>query len=222
MPINAGHLLLVGGGGVFVWSGIAGKSVSSVFRQLVGGDSPTKATNANTIQPETPLAADSSLGISDGSGGTVPTNADPGLPSGAAGKMLSFMESKVGKVPYSENLSLRRGPNAYDCSGLVWAAAQSAGINIPVAMSNTTGEAPFFAAHGTAVKLASIQEGDIAFFVGGDPSDVPPWGPIGHVGMCSSGSGAGATLVSAYDTHSGICYTPFSQDHFVIGFRLGS
>jgi cell wall-associated NlpC family hydrolase len=218
MSINAGRLLLVGGGGVFVWSGIAGKSVSSVFRQLVGGDSPTKATGANTIAAVPGLSANPSLGIG---GSATPANASPGLPAGAAGKMLSFMEDKVGKLPYSENLSLRLGPTAYDCSGLVWAAAQSAGINIPKGLSNTSGEAPYFAAHGTKVSLAQVQEGDVCFFVGGDPT-ATPFGQIGHVGMCSSGSGSGATLCSAYDTQQGICYTPFSQDHFVIGFRLGA
>lgn len=49
MPVRAVHLLLVGGGGVVVWSGLKGKSVSSVFRQLAGGDAPTGAASANTI-----------------------------------------------------------------------------------------------------------------------------------------------------------------------------
>lgn len=49
MPVKAGYLLLAGAGAVFIWSGIKGKSVSGVFRTLIGGDSPTKAANANTI-----------------------------------------------------------------------------------------------------------------------------------------------------------------------------
>jgi hypothetical protein len=76
MPIKAGYLLLAGGGGVFVWSGIAGKSVSGVFRQLVGGDSPTAAANANTIAADASLSANPSLGIGGATtpSGTVPTN----------------------------------------------------------------------------------------------------------------------------------------------------
>jgi cell wall-associated NlpC family hydrolase len=206
MPIKAGHLLLAGGGGVFLWSGIKGKSISSVFRQLAGGDAPSSAVNANGITGVPALTA--STGSTPTSGGTAP--------AGAAGEMLSFMESKVGH-PYSENLSLRLGPEYYDCSGLVWAAAQAAGINIPKALSNTTGEPPYLAAHGWSpiTSESSVQEGDICFFVGADPTEVPGFGEIGHVGMCSSVG----TLVSAYDTAQGVCYTPMAQDHFVVAFR---
>lgn len=49
MPVKAGYLLLAAGGGVLVWSGLKGKSVSSVFRQLAGGDAPGNAKNANSI-----------------------------------------------------------------------------------------------------------------------------------------------------------------------------
>lgn len=49
MPVKAGYLLLAGGGGVVLWSGLKGKSVSSVFRQLAGGDAPQGASSANTI-----------------------------------------------------------------------------------------------------------------------------------------------------------------------------
>jgi len=218
MPVKAGYLLLAGGGGVFVWSGIAGKSVSSVFRQLAGGDSPTSAKTANTITGVAPVSSSSSVPI-PGAGGVSAAGAMPGsgsVPAGAAGKMLSFMESKVGH-PYSENLSERRGPTDYDCSGLVWAAAQAAGINIPAAESTTLGEAPYFSTHGwQAIKKASeVQEADVCFFVGADPVNTPPFGPIGHVGMCSQPG----TLVSAYDTQKGVCYTPFGQDDFVVAFR---
>lgn len=49
MPVKAGYLLLAGGGAVFVWSGIKGKSVSGVFRALIGGEKPGTAANANSI-----------------------------------------------------------------------------------------------------------------------------------------------------------------------------
>ena len=49
MPVKPGLLLLAGAGGVLLWSGIKGKSVTSVFRQLIGGDTPQSAANANTI-----------------------------------------------------------------------------------------------------------------------------------------------------------------------------
>lgn len=67
MPINAGHLLLVGGGGVFLWSGLRGKSVSSVFRQLAGGDAPQAAANANGISGVPPISSGATVGINGAS-----------------------------------------------------------------------------------------------------------------------------------------------------------
>lgn len=82
MPMNAGHLLLVGGGGVFVWSGIRGKSVSSVFRQLAGGDTPTGATNANQITGVSPISSDATIGVN---GATTASDVNPGdISSGTA------------------------------------------------------------------------------------------------------------------------------------------
>jgi Phage tail lysozyme len=84
MPVKAGYLLLAGGGGVFVWSGIKGKSISSVFRQLAGGDAPTGASGANPIASVTPAANVSPPG-------TTPSGtAAPGPV--AAGSDLSNME----------------------------------------------------------------------------------------------------------------------------------
>jgi cell wall-associated NlpC family hydrolase len=50
MSIKVSNLLLAGAGGIFLWSAIAGKSITSVFREIIGGNSPTSASNANTIQ----------------------------------------------------------------------------------------------------------------------------------------------------------------------------
>jgi resuscitation-promoting factor RpfB len=73
MPIRPGLLLLAGGGGVLLWSGIKGKSVTSVFRQLIGGDPPTAATNANAIVQ------------SPTSGGSEPSNSPAGDTGAATG-----------------------------------------------------------------------------------------------------------------------------------------
>jgi Phage tail lysozyme len=71
MPIKAGHLLLAGGGGVFLWSGIKGKSISSVFRQLAGGDAPSGASSANPITGVSPLTtAQADANTSDLSSGS--------------------------------------------------------------------------------------------------------------------------------------------------------
>jgi hypothetical protein len=83
MPIKAGYLLLAGGGGVFVWSGIAGKSVSSVFRQLAGGDSPTTATSANAITGENPLSSSATVDVNGGSGSS-PSSSPSSSPGNSA------------------------------------------------------------------------------------------------------------------------------------------
>lgn len=64
MAVNPGHLLLAAGGGVFMYSGFKGKSVSSVFRQLAGGDAPSGAASANPI---TSTLTDSGSSSSGGS-----------------------------------------------------------------------------------------------------------------------------------------------------------
>lgn len=49
MPVNAGYLLLAGGGAIFLWSGFRGKSVTGVTRALIGGDNPAKLPTTNNI-----------------------------------------------------------------------------------------------------------------------------------------------------------------------------
>jgi len=53
MPVKGTYLLLAGIGGVFAYSGIAGKNFSDALRLLAGGESPSKASAANTFQPIT-------------------------------------------------------------------------------------------------------------------------------------------------------------------------
>ena len=76
MPVKAGYLLLAGGGAVFVWSGIKGKSVSGVFRTLIGGDKPSSAPNTNSIMGVTQSGLPNTVS---------PQSANAsGLPSGTA------------------------------------------------------------------------------------------------------------------------------------------
>jgi hypothetical protein len=69
MPVRPGLLLLAGAGGVLLWSGIKGKSATSVFRQLIGGDSPATAANANTIEQNAPTTT--GTGATDAQAGNV-------------------------------------------------------------------------------------------------------------------------------------------------------
>jgi cell wall-associated NlpC family hydrolase len=136
--------------------------------------------------------------------------------------MLAFMEKAVG-TPYLEENPQRFGPNDYDCSGLIWAAAHAAGINFPGGPSDPAGalanvEADYFATQpGTqTIKSANqIQEGDLVFFTGAAPGP-SNFGPIGHVGMATSST----QYVSAYDTAEGTRVNPISGDNFVVAVRL--
>jgi resuscitation-promoting factor RpfB len=86
MAIRPGLLLLAGAGGVLLWSGIKGKSVTSVFRQLIGGDAPTTATNANTIV-QTSTTSPTSGGSESTASATGNTGASS--PSAAANQALA-------------------------------------------------------------------------------------------------------------------------------------
>ena len=80
MPVKPGYLLLAGVGAVILWSGIQGKSVTGVFRELIGGQNPNTAPSANTIQQEQ-VTNPSSLAFGYGTG----LNAGVGTTIGGSG-----------------------------------------------------------------------------------------------------------------------------------------
>jgi hypothetical protein len=86
MPVKAAYLFVAAGGGVFVWSGLKGKSVSSVFRQLAGGDAPSGASGTNAISSVIPASSATNVPADTTPSGT----AAPG--NVAAGSDLSNME----------------------------------------------------------------------------------------------------------------------------------
>jgi peptidoglycan DL-endopeptidase CwlO len=93
-------------------------------------------------------------------------------PAGAAATAIGFAVRQVGK-PYRWGAA---GPDAYDCSGLVYAAYAAAGI----AIARTT----FGWRHdGPQVPLSQIQPGDLLFSAGGDGTPANP----GHVVMYLGG-----------------------------------
>jgi cell wall-associated NlpC family hydrolase len=87
-----------------------------------------------------------------------------------AAKAITFALAQLGK-PYTWGAA---GPDAYDCSGLVYAAA---GVRI----ARTTFE---WRSDGPQVPLAGIQPGDLLFSAGSDGTDVNP----GHVVMYLGGT----------------------------------
>lgn len=65
MPLKPSYLLLLGGGAVVAYAGFKGKNVSSALRDVIAGQSPTQALEANKIKGTTGIPG---LGISGGPG----------------------------------------------------------------------------------------------------------------------------------------------------------
>jgi hypothetical protein len=136
MPIKSGYLLLAGGGGVLLWSGIKGKGVSSVFRQLAGGDAPTGAANANGITGVPGLA--SSSGSTPGG-----TPATGGAASATEKAWFTALLTAIGAPATSANMA----------SLTHWAQLEEPGWNGPDEGGTTNnpfnhGAAPGYASDG--------------------------------------------------------------------------
>ncbi len=99
--------------------------------------------------------------------------------SGPAATAMAYARAQLGK-PYEWGGT---GPGAYDCSGLVWAAYQSAGVDIP-----RTSEAQW--AGLPHVPPADVRPGDLVFFPGSDGTFTAP----GHVALVIGGG----QMIQAY------------------------
>jgi cell wall-associated NlpC family hydrolase len=93
-------------------------------------------------------------------------------PASAAATAIAFALRQVGK-PYQWGAA---GPDAYDCSGLVFAAYATAGIHIARITFGWQQDGP-------TVPLADIQPGDLLFSAGSDGTATNP----GHVVMYLGG-----------------------------------
>ncbi|MFC4058343.1 C40 family peptidase [Planomonospora corallina] len=119
-------------------------------------------------------------------------------PDGVVAQILEYALAQRGK-PY---LWGGTGPDAFDCSGIVYMAYRSAGLSIP---RTTFGQWPF----GVRIPEGEEQPGDLVFFDSG-----PGTGPDrpGHVGMVVSPGKmiearcrlCGPIKVTSYRTRTGI------------------
>jgi len=98
--------------------------------------------------------------------------AAPAQAGGIAQAAISYAEAQLGK-PYLWGAD---GPDAFDCSGLVYAAYKSAGVVI----GRTTYQ---WRQDGTVVPLDQIEPGDLLFYAGSDGTATNP----GHVVMYIGG-----------------------------------
>jgi len=91
---------------------------------------------------------------------------------GTAARAIAFALAQLGK-PYVWGAT---GPDAYDCSGLVYAAYASAGVHI----ARTTFD---WRQDGPQIPITNIQPGDLLFSAGADGTNADP----GHVVMYLGG-----------------------------------
>ena len=121
-------------------------------------------------------------------------------PSGAAATAIAFALRQVGK-PYQWGAA---GPNAYDCSGLVFAAYAAAGIRIA---RTTFG----WRQDGPQVPLTEIQPGDLLFYPGSDGTHANP----GHVVMYLGGG----QIIQAPQTGEDVQIDPLDLAGVVVATR---
>jgi len=121
-------------------------------------------------------------------------------PAGAAAAAIAFALAQLGK-PYQWGAT---GPDAYDCSGLVYAAYSAAGIQI----ARTTFE---WRLDGPQVPLSQIQPGDLLFSAGSDGTPADP----GHVVMYL---GAGQ-IIQAPQTGQDVQIDPLDLAGVVVATR---
>jgi cell wall-associated NlpC family hydrolase len=122
------------------------------------------------------------------------------VPPGAAAAAIAFALAQVGK-PYQWGAT---GPDAYDCSGLVFAAYGAAGISI----GRTTFQ---WRQDGPRVPLSQLQPGDLLFSAGSDGTDADP----GHVVMFLGGG----RVIQAPQTGEDVQVDPLDLAGVVIATR---
>ena len=121
-------------------------------------------------------------------------------PSGPAATAIAFALRQVGK-PYQWGAA---GPDAFDCSGLVFAAYAAAGITIA---RTTFG----WRQDGLPVPLTQIQPGDLLFSAGSDGTSANP----GHVVMYLGGG----QVIQAPQTGEDVQVDPLDLAGVVVATR---
>ena len=113
---------------------------------------------------------------------------------------IAFAKAQIGK-PYQWGAA---GPDAYDCSGLVYAAYAAAGIHV----ARTTYQ---WQQDGPVIPLSQIQPGDLLFSAGSDGTPANP----GHVVMYLGGG----QVIQAPQTGQDVQIDPVDLASVVVATR---
>lgn len=129
MAVKGGYLFIAGAGGLLLWSGLTGKSWSTVFRDVLTGQNPQATTAAYVIQPGTPPAP---TGGGGGGGGAGSGRPPPGLGKGgsraknlAIGKVLASRYGWGSGANWAALVSLWDSESGW--SNTIWNTSASCG-----------------------------------------------------------------------------------------------
>jgi cell wall-associated NlpC family hydrolase len=142
---NGAAYLAIGAAVILLWSGVKGKSASSVIRSILTGKNPGNLPDANAFVVDT------------GTGSVPGTSPLSGTDSAVANDALQYQG-----VPYKWGGHL---PSGWDCSGLVWyVLGHDMGITVLGMRYSDRWHGPVAASYmavGTAVPEGSEQAGDL-------------------------------------------------------------
>lgn len=140
-----------------------------------------------------------------------PSQCEPGSATTIDGSgidaMLAFARAQVGK-PYVLGAN---GPDAWDCSSLVQAAFNAAGVHLPrVAVS----QYEWVRDHGTVFPgppgLDELFPGDLLFSVGDDPDRADDGQRVGHVAIYAGGG----VVIEAMGAKWGVIESTYTTGHW--------
>lgn len=191
MKVNGIALGITGVGVVFVYSGVSGRSVLSMFQNVVTGKSPQTATAANQFAVTTPAP----------SGGTSSTPAGSAPPaSGGQAAIAADAMRYVGHVYHFGGPS--NPTNGWDCSSFaIYVVGHD--MNLPVPGGTWAAATNSGKSHGpTAAQWKSWSGATNIARNQAQPGDLLCWDT--HIGFVAPD---GQHMISAYDTASGTLVT---------------
>lgn len=125
MPAKGAYLLIAGGGAILLWSGVRGKSWSTVLRDVVSGQNPTKAPNTNPIQTASSPPAAGAANLTTAGGSQV-------APSQVAAALVNGALKYIGHAYVYGGAPGPQAQQPWDCSSFMnYDANVVVGLSIP-------------------------------------------------------------------------------------------